>query len=92
MTFLKIKIRGIKIDVAKIVPKKTFFLSLVNIFFSVNGIKKIPSKIKKGNFKAKPKSNRCMFCGMRTQKKVEENICVTCFQLREQYDKKDGRK
>ena len=50
MTFLKIKIRGIKIDVAKIVPKKTFFLSLVNIFFSVNGIKKIPSKIKKGNF------------------------------------------
>ena len=63
--------------------------------------KKYPSKfspfwwalqIKKGNLKARPKSNKCMFCGMRTQKKVEENICTTCFQLREQYDKRDGRK
>ena len=34
----------------KLFQKKHFFLSLVNIFFSVNGIKKIPSKIKKGNF------------------------------------------
>ena len=48
-TFLKIKIKGIKIEVNNIVPKKILFFLFMNIFFSVNGIKNIPSSIIIGN-------------------------------------------
>lgn len=49
-------------------------------------------QLKKGVVQAKPKSGRCMFCGMRTQKKVEENICVTCFEYQEKWDTKEQEK
>ena len=47
--FHKIKMKGIKIEVAKIVPKKIFFLLFVKICFSVKGNRQIPISIKKGN-------------------------------------------
>ena len=37
-------------DVVKIVPKKTFFLVSINIFFSVKGIRRIPKIISNGSF------------------------------------------
>ncbi len=49
-------------------------------------------QLKQGRVKAKPKSGRCMFCGMRTQKKVEENICVTCFEYQEKWEQKEQEK
>ena len=48
--FLKINIIGIEIVVIKIVPKTIFFFLSIKIFFSTNGIKKIPIIINKGNF------------------------------------------
>ena len=49
-------------------------------------------QLKKGVIKAKAKSGKCMFCGMKTQKKIEENICVTCFEYQEKWEAREQEK